>query len=67
MDSAKPYPTYRLPERTSYPYAWDFPAAKQKELLLTINGSRRTVDIMEIGDLVPFKFQVSERNPYFHF
>jgi vacuolar protein sorting-associated protein 13A/C len=55
-----------MPERTSCPYAWDFPAAKQKELLLTINGSRRTVDIMEIGDLVPFKFQVSERNPYFH-
>lgn len=52
------YPTYRLPEHTSIPYAWDFPAAREKKLLLTINGSRRAVDILEIGDLVPFKFQV---------
>lgn len=57
LDSAKPYPTYRLPEHTSFPYAWDFPAAREKELLFTINGSRRLVDILEIGDLVPFKFQ----------
>jgi vacuolar protein sorting-associated protein 13A/C len=40
------------------PYAWDFPAARDKKILLTINGSRRVVDIMEIGDLVPFKFNV---------
>lgn len=52
------YPTYRLPEHSFCPYAWDFPAAKEKKLLLTINGSRRAVDILEIGDLVPFKFQV---------
>jgi vacuolar protein sorting-associated protein 13A/C len=45
-------------------YAWDFPAAKQKELLLTINGCCREVDILEIGDLVPFKFPVSEKHPY---
>lgn len=57
VDSAKTYPTYRLPEHTSCPYAWDSPAAKEKKLLLTINGSRRAVDILEIGDLVPFKFQ----------
>ncbi|KAI9460579.1 hypothetical protein BJY52DRAFT_1117906 [Lactarius psammicola] len=56
-DSAKTNPTYRLPEHTSCPYAWDFPAAREKKLLLTINGSRRAVDILEIGDLVPFKFQ----------
>jgi Vacuolar protein sorting-associated protein len=40
------------------PYAWDFPAARDKKILLTINGSRRVIDVMEIGDLVPFKFQV---------
>jgi vacuolar protein sorting-associated protein 13A/C len=56
-ESAKMYPTYRLPERTAIPYAWDFPAAREKKLLLAINGSRRAVDILEIGDLVPFKFQ----------
>lgn len=34
---------------------------------MTINGSRRPVDILEIGDLVPFKFQVSEKQLYFPF
>ena len=62
FDSARSYPTYRLPEHTSFPYAWDFPGASEKELLLTINGSRRLVDILEIGDLVPFKFQVSKKH-----
>jgi vacuolar protein sorting-associated protein 13A/C len=57
VDSAKPYPTYGLLEHSSCPYAWDFPAAREKELLLTISGSRRLVDILEIGDLVPYKFQ----------
>jgi len=38
---------------------------KEKELLLTINGSPRLVDILEIGDLVPFKFQVSEKLVFF--
>ena len=64
VDSARPYPTYRVSDHTSSVYAWDFPAAKQKELLLTINGYCREVDILEIGDLVPFKFPVSEKHPY---
>jgi vacuolar protein sorting-associated protein 13A/C len=42
------------------PYAWDYPAAKEKKMLLVINGTRRTVDIKEIGDLVPFKFTVGQ-------
>ncbi|KAI0047829.1 hypothetical protein FA95DRAFT_1589004 [Auriscalpium vulgare] len=50
------YPRYSLPERTVAPYAWDFPAAREKKLLLTANGVRRSVDILEIGNLVPFKF-----------
>lgn len=62
FDPAKSYPIYRLPEHSSFPYAWDFPVAREKELLLTINGSRRLVDILEIGNLVPFKFQVSEKH-----
>jgi hypothetical protein len=57
----KPYPTYRLPEHTPCPYAWDFPAAREKKLLLTSSNSRRAVDILEIGDLPPFKFQVREK------
>jgi vacuolar protein sorting-associated protein 13A/C len=40
-------------------YAWDYPAARDKKILLSIGGARRTVDIMEIGNLIPFKFNVS--------
>ncbi|KAJ7071032.1 vacuolar protein sorting-associated protein 13 [Mycena amicta] len=39
-----------------------FPAATDKKIQLSINGFRRTVDVMEIGDLVPFKFNDGQRN-----
>jgi vacuolar protein sorting-associated protein 13A/C len=39
-------------------YAWDQPAAREKKIQLNVNGARRNVDIMEIGDLIPFKFAV---------
>ncbi|KAI0724570.1 vacuolar protein sorting-associated protein 13 [Cerioporus squamosus] len=54
--AAKPMPTYTVQQKSSLDYAWDVPAARDKRILLTINGSRREVDIMEIGDLVPFRF-----------
>lgn len=41
------------------PYAWDYPAARDKKIVLIIGSSRRVVDIMEIGDLIPFKFSVN--------
>ncbi|KAH9898385.1 vacuolar protein sorting-associated protein 13 [Cubamyces lactineus] len=53
---AKPAPTYNVASKSSLDYAWDYPAARDKRIVLSINGSRREVDIMEIGDLVPFKF-----------
>jgi vacuolar protein sorting-associated protein 13A/C len=40
------------------PYAWDYPAAKGKKILLTVNGARREINIKEIGALMPFKFRV---------
>lgn len=49
---------YTVNSRSSLPYAWDFPAASDKKILLSINGFRRVIDVMEIGDLVPFKFNV---------
>lgn len=57
--TAKPMPTYTVPQKSSLDYAWDSPAARDKRILLSIHGSRREVDIMEIGDLVPFRFAVS--------
>jgi vacuolar protein sorting-associated protein 13A/C len=46
---------YRLPPRSVMPYAWDFPAAKNKEIVLSANGKERHVKLAEIGNLIPFK------------
>lgn len=39
-------------------YAWDYPAARDKKLVMSIGTARRVIDILEIGNLVPFKFNV---------
>ena len=49
---------YKLAPHSVTQYAWDQPAAREKKLMLMINDARRVVDIMEIGVLVPFRFQV---------
>ncbi|EPS41948.1 hypothetical protein H072_4103 [Dactylellina haptotyla CBS 200.50] len=46
---------YRLPPRSIMPYAWDFPAAKKKELILSSNGKERHIRLSEIGNLIPMK------------
>ncbi|KAK7064233.1 hypothetical protein R3P38DRAFT_3417731, partial [Favolaschia claudopus] len=60
--SKKTNTQYTVQSRTSLSYAWDYPAAREKKILLSINGFRRVVDVMEIGDLVPFKFHDGQRN-----
>ncbi|KAJ7293574.1 vacuolar protein sorting-associated protein 13 [Mycena rebaudengoi] len=60
--SGKSNVAYTVKSRTSLSYAWDLPAATDKKILLSINGFRRVVDIMEIGDLVPFKFNDNQRS-----
>ena len=54
----KSNPSYTLVPRSAMDYAWDYPAAREKKILLMINGWRRPVDILEIGNLMPFKFSV---------
>ncbi|RVD82950.1 uncharacterized protein DFL_007357 [Arthrobotrys flagrans] len=46
---------YRLPPRSIMPYAWDFPAARKKELILSSNGKERHIRLSEIGNLIPMK------------
>lgn len=46
---------YRLPPRSIMPYAWDYPAAKVKELIINGNGRERHIKLAEIGNLIPFK------------
>ncbi|KAI3320562.1 vacuolar protein sorting-associated protein 13, partial [Xylariaceae sp. AK1471] len=47
---------YRLPPRSIMPYAWDFPAAKFKEVVISAYGKERHVKLAEIGNQVPMKF-----------
>lgn len=46
---------YRLPPRSIMPYAWDYPAAKNKEVVISASGKERHVKLAEIGNLIPFK------------
>ncbi|KAL1838057.1 hypothetical protein VTJ49DRAFT_3105 [Mycothermus thermophilus] len=46
---------YRLPRRSIMPYAWDFPAAKRKELCIVAHNKERHVKLAEIGNLMPMK------------
>jgi vacuolar protein sorting-associated protein 13A/C len=46
---------YRLPPRSIMPYAWDYPAAKNKSLVLTCNGKERHIRLAEIGNLIPMR------------
>lgn len=50
---------YRLPPRSIMPYAWDYPAAKSKSLVLTCNGKERHVRLAEIGNLIPMRVPVA--------
>lgn len=51
---------YRLPARSIMPYAWDYPASKNKELILTTNGKDRRIKLAEIGNLVPMKVPAAQ-------
>ncbi len=52
---------YKLPARSIMPYAWDYPAAKNKELVLTSGGKERYVKLAEIGNLIPMKIPPTQR------
>ncbi|PGH11668.1 hypothetical protein AJ80_07035 [Polytolypa hystricis UAMH7299] len=46
---------YRLPPRSIMPYAWDYPASKNKILVLLCYGKERFIKLAEIGNLIPMK------------
>ncbi|KAK3724815.1 Vacuolar protein sorting-associated protein 13 [Vermiconidia calcicola] len=51
---------YRLPQRSIMPYAWDFPASKNKNLILSAGGKERHVKLAEIGNLIPMRIPPSQ-------
>jgi len=46
---------YRLPPRSIMPYAWDYPAAKNKNMIISALKKERQVKLQEIGNLIPMK------------
>lgn len=53
---------YRLPARSIMPYAWDYPASKNRNMILSANGKERHVKIAEIGNLIPMRVPPSQTN-----
>lgn len=47
--------SYRLPAKSVMPYAWDYPSAPMKEMIIESNGKERRVQLAEIGNLPPMK------------
>ncbi|KAF8640890.1 hypothetical protein AX17_000538 [Amanita inopinata Kibby_2008] len=56
-----PDPIYVIQRHSVLHYAWDRPAAKEKRILLLIKGYQRVIDMLEIGDLMPFTFYDNQR------
>lgn len=46
---------YKIPPKSAMPYAWDYPAAEVKELVLRYGAHQRYVQLAEIGTLLPMK------------
>ncbi|KAK6464505.1 vacuolar sorting [Scheffersomyces coipomensis] len=46
---------YKIPSRSVMPYAYDYPNAIIKELILRAHGRERVVNLAEIGNLKPFR------------
>jgi len=53
---------YRLPPRSIMPYAWDYPAARLKELIISANGKERHIKLAEIGNLIPMKVPAAKNS-----
>ncbi|KAJ5374980.1 Vacuolar protein sorting-associated protein 13 [Penicillium concentricum] len=51
---------YRIPARSIMPYAWDYPATKNKSLVLTCQGKERHIKLAEIGNLIPMRIPPSQ-------
>jgi len=52
---------YKLPPRSIMPYAWDYPASKNKELVLLAAGKERYIKLAEIGNLLPIRIPPPQR------
>ncbi|KAJ3291062.1 hypothetical protein HK104_006345 [Borealophlyctis nickersoniae] len=53
---------YKIPAKEARPYAWDNPSSRHKFLTISVNGREREIDVLEIGQLVPFKYPIPGTN-----
>lgn len=47
---------YSVDADTKLPYAWDYPSAANKQLRIAVGGRERTINVLEIGSQLPFRF-----------
>ncbi|KDE03795.1 hypothetical protein MVLG_05736 [Microbotryum lychnidis-dioicae p1A1 Lamole] len=52
---------YKLSPRSKLPYAWDLPAETHKQLQISVNGTNRIINVLEIGSQLPFKFPYEQK------
>lgn len=53
---------YKVPAKSVMPYAWDYPAAEIKELVLRCGNRERFIQLAEIGFLFPMKVPNKDRS-----
>lgn len=53
---------YKVPGKSVMPYAYDYPNAVVKELIIRTRGRERAVNLAEIGNLKPFRLPATERD-----
>lgn len=51
---------YKVPAKSVMPYAYDYPNAVVKELIIRSHGRERAVNLAEIGNLKPFRLPATE-------
>lgn len=53
---------YKIPAKSVMPYAYDYPNAVVKELIIRVRGRERAINLAEIGNLKPFRLPATERD-----
>ncbi|CCE83218.1 Piso0_003790 [Millerozyma farinosa CBS 7064] len=53
---------YKIPPKSVMPYAYDYPNALIKELILRSHGRERAINLAEIGNLKPFRIPPTQNS-----
>ncbi|CAD1784077.1 similar to Saccharomyces cerevisiae YLL040C VPS13 Protein of unknown function [Maudiozyma barnettii] len=53
---------YKVPSKSVMPYAWDYPTARQKKIVLLVRGRKREIQLAEIGTQKPMRLPARVAN-----